>query len=163
MKLLLIILFIGLVTAKVIPENSINSITWALLSEYNIDNGHMSNELNALNNTTIEITGFIVPLEMDESIDKVSQFFLVPDPLSCIHIPPPPANQIIFVQLKESIPVDMDFRGISVTGILSFNHSANEGISYYELQGDHVKEGEIDYESPWMDSYETIPEHESTN
>lgn len=43
----------------------------------------------------IRIAGFIVPLE--ESHHQISEFLLVPFFGGCIHVPPPPANQIIHV------------------------------------------------------------------
>ena len=49
----------------------------------------------------IQIDGFMVPLEFDygEGL-TVEEFVLVPDAGMCIHVPPPPPNQMIFVKLK---------------------------------------------------------------
>ncbi|HBC56143.1 MAG TPA: DUF3299 domain-containing protein, partial [Gammaproteobacteria bacterium] len=44
----------------------------------------------------IRIPGFIVPLEFDDG-QTITQFFLVPFFGACVHVPPPPPNQIIFV------------------------------------------------------------------
>ncbi|MDB6000323.1 MAG: hypothetical protein JWP52_2022 [Rhizobacter sp.] len=46
-----------------------------------------------LNGKRVRIAGYVVPL--DESSGKVSEFLLVPYFGACIHVPPPPANQII--------------------------------------------------------------------
>ena len=48
-----------------------------------------------LDGKTIRIAGFIAPLEFDGS--RISAFLLVPYVGACIHVPPPPANQIIYV------------------------------------------------------------------
>ena len=50
----------------------------------------------------IQIDGFMVPLEFDygEGL-TVEEFVLVPDAGMCIHVPPPPPNQMIFVKLKK--------------------------------------------------------------
>ena len=53
---------------------------------------------SALVGKKIRIDGFMVPLEFDygEAL-TVEEFVLVPDAGMCIHVPPPPPNQMIFV------------------------------------------------------------------
>jgi hypothetical protein len=51
-----------------------------------------------LSETQVKIPGFIVPLVIDPS-GLVSEFFLVPYFGACIHVPPPPPNQIVYVKL----------------------------------------------------------------
>jgi uncharacterized protein len=51
-----------------------------------------------LSETQVKIPGFIVPLVIDQS-GLVSEFFLVPYFGACIHVPPPPPNQIVYVKL----------------------------------------------------------------
>ncbi|MEO5329009.1 MAG: DUF3299 domain-containing protein [Magnetococcus sp. THC-1_WYH] len=48
------------------------------------------------NGRLVRIPGYIVPLETDGKI--TSEFLLVPYFGACIHVPPPPANQIIYVR-----------------------------------------------------------------
>ncbi|QIA63198.1 DUF3299 domain-containing protein [Vibrio astriarenae] len=48
-----------------------------------------------LNNTQQTVAGFVVPLEI--SGNKIQQFLLVPFFGACLHVPPPPPNQIILV------------------------------------------------------------------
>lgn len=48
-----------------------------------------------LDGKKIKIPGFVVPLEENQT--AVSEFLLVPYFGACIHVPPPPANQIIHV------------------------------------------------------------------
>ena len=48
----------------------------------------------------VQIPGFIVPLSLEGT--GVTEGLLVPYVGACIHVPPPPANQIVFVQLKEA-------------------------------------------------------------
>lgn len=50
------------------------------------------------------IAGFVVPVETTAD-GKLSEFFLVPFFGACIHVPPPPANQIIYGRLEK--PIDM--------------------------------------------------------
>ena len=46
-----------------------------------------------LNNKEIKIAGYITPIAFDG--DNVTEFLFVPFRGACIHVPPPPANQII--------------------------------------------------------------------
>lgn len=50
----------------------------------------------------IKIPGFIVPLDWDEN-GGLKELLLVPYFGACIHVPPPPANQIIYIHLEEPL------------------------------------------------------------
>jgi hypothetical protein len=52
-----------------------------------------------LNNQQVRIAGFVVPLEGDRG--NLREFLLVPYYGACIHVPPPPANQVIHVQMDK--------------------------------------------------------------
>ena len=52
--------------------------------------------IDEMNGQNIRIPGFIVPLEFNDE-QAITQFFLVPFFGACIHLPPPPPNQMIFV------------------------------------------------------------------
>ncbi|MDA9556680.1 DUF3299 domain-containing protein [Vibrio sp.] len=51
----------------------------------------------------VKIPGYIIPLEGDH--EKTTEFLLVPFMGACIHVPPPPPNQIIHVSFPDGIPV----------------------------------------------------------
>lgn len=51
-----------------------------------------------LDQMLVKIPGFVVPLVQDDT-GLVSVFFLVPYFGACIHVPPPPTNQIVYVKL----------------------------------------------------------------
>ena len=120
------------------------------MEQLNYESGLMPDDLKQLNQQVVEVAGFIVPLEMDEYVDTVSEFILVPDPLACIHVPPPPPNQMIFVSMKDAIPLDMDYRGIAITGTLRFSTS-DDGLHGYEMSGITAKEADIEYNDPLED------------
>ena len=48
-----------------------------------------------LNNKEVKIPGYIIPLEYEGQ--DIKTFLLVPYIGACIHVPPPPANQIVYV------------------------------------------------------------------
>ncbi len=54
-----------------------------------------------LSETSIKIPGFVVPLVVNDN-GLVSELFLVPYFGACIHVPPPPPNQIVYVKLAGS-------------------------------------------------------------
>jgi hypothetical protein len=58
----------------------------------------------------------MVPLQFDA--DRVSHFLLVPYAGACIHVPPPPPNQIILVQSAEPVEASGVLEAVTVTGTL---------------------------------------------
>jgi hypothetical protein len=56
-------------------------------------------ELKKKLDTKIKIKGFMMPLDFEAK--EVAEFLLVPYVPSCMHVPPPPPNQIIFVKLAQ--------------------------------------------------------------
>jgi hypothetical protein len=70
-----------------------------------------------LNGKTVSIPGFVVPLEGDDEL--ITEFLLVPYFGACIHVPPPPPNQIVHVIIKDGVPIDSLYDAIVVTGELS--------------------------------------------
>lgn len=57
------------------------------------------------NDKKIKLPGYIVPIDTTDS-GKATTFFLVPFFGACLHLPPPPPNQIIYASFKEGIPID---------------------------------------------------------
>ena len=81
--------------------------------------------VESLNNTIVKLTGFIVTLEGDGK--AVSEFLLVPYFGACIHVPPPPSNQIVLVRTgAKRFKVDQMFDTVSVTGRMRTERARNE-------------------------------------
>ncbi|MCC2617625.1 DUF3299 domain-containing protein [Aestuariibacter halophilus] len=66
---------------------------------------------------TVKIPGFVVPLEGDGR--NTTAFLLVPYFGACIHVPPPPPNQIVYVKFPDGVPIDNINDAIWVTGVLT--------------------------------------------
>lgn len=49
----------------------------------------------------VKLAGFVVPLEWDDY--AVTEFLLVPYFGACIHMPPPPANQMVHVKYPDGV------------------------------------------------------------
>ncbi len=73
--------------------------------------------VNAYDGKLVKIPGFVVPLEGTDEL--VSEFLLVPYFGACIHVPPPPSNQIVYVKFEEGVAIDNIYDAIWVTGTLS--------------------------------------------
>ena len=90
-----------------------------------------------LNGTRLRLPGYVVPL--DSSAAGLKEFLLVPYFGACIHSPPPPANQIVYVKLAKAAPIKtMD--AVWVSGTLSTGRSDSPmGVSGYLMAGDLVE------------------------
>jgi uncharacterized protein len=75
----------------------------------------------ALDGKTVRIGGYIVPLDFEQT--KVKEFLLVPFVGACIHVPPPPANQIIYVKVEKGFEVGGTFDPVTVTGKLAVSQT----------------------------------------
>ncbi|MDA5555299.1 DUF3299 domain-containing protein [Shimia sp. MMG029] len=73
---------------------------------------------------TIRIPGYLLPLEMNG--DTATEFLLVPTIGACIHVPPPPANQIVRVSYPEGFETDGYYTPIWITGELRNEPSVSE-------------------------------------
>lgn len=87
----------------------------------------------------IAISGFVVPLEWDQA-SNISEFLLVPYYGACIHVPPPPKNQIIHVRLKEGLAGIQTMDNLTVVGTLNIDGNVSEyGESSYSLVADRIE------------------------
>lgn len=95
-------------------------------------------------NTDIRLPGFIVPLEFDDEMN-ISEFFLVPYFGACIHTPPPPPNQIIFVSYPDGLQLDALHTPFWVSGKLKIETVENDmALAVYSMDADSI----IEYEEP---------------
>jgi hypothetical protein len=78
-----------------------------------------------MNNVAVRIPGFIVPLEFNDD-QAVTQFFLVPFFGACIHVPPPPPNQIILVDSPEGLPLETLYDPFWISGVLKTSLTEND-------------------------------------
>lgn len=51
----------------------------------------------------VALSGYMTPFSFED--ERVSAFLLVPYVGACIHVPPPPPNQIVLVESSEPVPV----------------------------------------------------------
>ncbi|MEM9387425.1 MAG: DUF3299 domain-containing protein [Pseudomonadota bacterium] len=70
-----------------------------------------------LDATMVRIPGYMVPLDFSQD-RKLSRFLLVPYFGACIHTPPPPPNQIVFVTADPAVRLDSLWEPVSAVGLL---------------------------------------------
>jgi len=73
----------------------------------------------------IRIPGFVVPLEYDDK-QTITQFFLVPWFGACIHMPPPPPNQIILINYPNGFKLDALHTPFWISGVLKTSVVEND-------------------------------------
>ena len=81
--------------------------------------------VESLNNQYVKIPGYIVPLDMSEE-GRVIEFLLVPYYGACIHVPPPPSNQIIHAITELGIRVDALYQPYWIEGTMSVEKRVSE-------------------------------------
>ncbi|MGI9370910.1 MAG: DUF3299 domain-containing protein [Hyphomicrobiales bacterium] len=77
-----------------------------------------------LDGKSVRIPGYVLPLEADG--DTVKEFLLVPYVGACIHTPPPPENQIVYVKLDKGVKISRMYEPVWATGVLNAKQSKRE-------------------------------------
>jgi len=101
-----------------------------------------------LDGQLVRMPGYLLPLEVSSA--KVTEFLLVPYVGACIHVPPPPPNQIIYVKAAQDNGYDSKkiFEPVWVTGVISVKSMSKElylvdgssGIDIgYGMQADKIE------------------------
>ena len=102
-----------------------------------------------LNGKRVRIPGYMTPLSFDDA--EVGEFLLVPYVGACVHVPPPPANQIVYVRVNGTVPVLEMWEPFLAVGTLHTEPQSTELAEVgYTMRLDHL---EI-YEEPEIDVYD---------
>lgn len=87
----------------------------------------------------LQLGGYPVPLDTDQRGRYIS-FFLVPYPGACIHVPPPPPNQIILVNYPKGFRLDDIYQPLWITGTLHIDQTSNAlADASYRLEASNVR------------------------
>jgi uncharacterized protein len=94
------------------------------------------------NGKRVKIGGYVVPLDFEAT--TIKEFLLVPFVGACIHVPPPPANQIVYVKSDKGVEIGGQFDPVWVTGTLktetAFTGLADAGYTINADEVEHRKE-----------------------
>jgi hypothetical protein len=94
-------------------------------------------ELKKILGKEITIKGFMMPLDYDAK--TVVEFLFMPYVPACMHVPPPPPNQLVLVKMKKGTTVQPSFYPIELTGKLTVE--ANKDLeSSFKMDGLKIKE-----------------------
>ncbi len=89
------------------------------------------------NGQIVRLPGFMVPI--DHKGTAVTAFILVPYVGACVHVPPPPANQLVFVTTSTPYESKNMFEAVNVIGMFGVSslstHLAEIG---YALSADEI-------------------------
>ncbi|WP_271410481.1 DUF3299 domain-containing protein [Pseudomonas sp. Q1-7] len=100
--------------------------------------------VKALDGQDVKLPGYIVPLEVTEE-GRVTEFLLVPYFGACIHVPPPPSNQIVHVKSELGVLLDALYQPFWIEGPLRVQASSSElAEAGYQMDANKI----YPYESP---------------
>lgn len=88
----------------------------------------------------IRMPGFIVPLEFGENEQQVTKFFLVPYFGACIHVPPPPPNQIVYAEYAKGFKLESLYQPFWLSGTLRTTLIENDmATAAYAIKVDRIE------------------------
>jgi len=94
--------------------------------------------VQALDNQQVKLPGYIVPLEVSEE-GRTTEFLLVPYYGACIHVPPPPSNQIVHVFSEIGIKVEELYQPYWIEGPMKVQSSTSELASAgYQMEAEKI-------------------------
>ena len=98
----------------------------AFRAEVEAHNRHVD---EGLHDRLVRIPGYALPLEFTGA--AVTEFLLVPYFGACIHVPPPPPNQMVFVTLKRPYAMTRLFEPVWITGRMKVE-SGSRSLSFVD-------------------------------
>jgi uncharacterized protein len=128
-----------LATKKLSFSGEYTEIDWFKLGELDYVSGNAPESLKNLDGKKVRVPGFMVPLE--DNMRKVTTFLLVPSPQACIHVPPPPPNQMVLVEGREEQNIEVrSYVPIWTYGTLHIQKKRHQyGESTFQISVDRVE------------------------
>jgi hypothetical protein len=92
----------------------------------------------AMDGLLVKLPGYLVPITLEG--ESLREFLMVPYFGACIHVPPPPPNQVVFVRLDEPVTLDDPYGPHWVTGVIRTTLSDTElAEAAYTMSGEKVE------------------------
>lgn len=90
------------------------------------------------NGQVVRLSGFVVPIDYKGT--GVTAFILVPYVGACVHVPPPPANQLVFVTTAKPYESSGMFEAVTVTGMFGTASTSTQLAEIgYALSADEIR------------------------
>ncbi|CAM3665123.1 DUF3299 domain-containing protein [Parendozoicomonas haliclonae] len=127
------------VDEKVVKEFEEGKITYADAMRYMSKLGNTP--VQALDKNKVRIPGYLVPLNMDKN-QMATELLLVPTLGACVHVPPPPPNQTIFIRFDKGIKVtEAGYTPYWLEGTLKVENNTSEYTdTLYGMTADAITE-----------------------
>jgi len=94
--------------------------------------------VKSLDGQQVKIPGYIVPLEVSEE-GRTTEFLLVPYYGACIHVPPPPSNQIVHVFSEMGVRVEDLYQPYWIEGKMQVRASSSElADAGYQMEAEKI-------------------------
>jgi len=113
-------------------------VNWRQLGDLDYVSQNIPDSLKQYDQKLVRIPGFMVPLEDNQS--AVTEFLLVSNPQACIHVPPPPPNQMVYVKAEEGKKIKAQFGPVWVHGVLNISVKKHMyGESSFQMTAEKVE------------------------
>lgn len=120
----------GVDVSALISEGAVND-TMDQIGTFNV--------VEELNGLSVRIPGYVVPLDFN-SDGVYSEFLLVPYFGACLHTPPPPPNQIVYVKANPSAKIASIYEPVWIEGIMKTGQfESDTEDSAYELSLSNIE------------------------
>ena len=94
--------------------------------------------VQALDGQQVKLPGYIVPLDVTDE-GRVTEFLLVPYFGACIHVPPPPSNQIVHVTSELGVLMDALYQPFWIEGPLKVEQTSSElAEAGYQMEAEKI-------------------------
>ncbi|MGY4524399.1 DUF3299 domain-containing protein [Pseudomonas sp. TE21394] len=94
--------------------------------------------VKSLDGQRIKLPGYIVPLEVSEE-GRTTEFLLVPYYGACIHVPPPPPNQIVHIFSEMGVRIEDLYQPYWIEGKLQVRASTSElADAGYQMEAEKI-------------------------
>lgn len=94
--------------------------------------------VKSLDGQNIRLPGYIVPLEVSEE-GRTTEFLLVPYYGACIHVPPPPSNQIVHIFSEMGVRVEDLYQPYWIEGKMQVKASSSElADAGYQMEAEKI-------------------------
>ncbi|MNH14151.1 hypothetical protein D3C79_737390 [compost metagenome] len=100
--------------------------------------------VKALDGQQVKLPGYIVPLEVSEE-GRTTEFLLVPYYGACIHVPPPPSNQIVHIFSEIGVKVEDLYQPYWIEGQMLVKATSSElADAGYQMEAEKIYAYELE-------------------
>lgn len=116
-----------------VPWETLKTLDFDVKTKKNV----IKPELQKILGKQVTIKGFMMPLDYEAK--EIVEFLFMPYVPACMHVPPPPPNQLVLVKMKKGTKIKPSFYPIELTGSLAVESNADLESSF-KMEGSSMKE-----------------------